>query len=376
MTDHTGRNAPCPCGSGKKFKHCCLTRHQNSAAHMVDMRDEVSSADDRINGLLFDYFQKINEPATLDEAWNEFAFTDSGFPEDSPHLAVFQSWLFYNWTPPRKKRGPAPASLALDFLNRNAEHLSVFERQYLLATLEAHFSFWEVLSVDPGRGLRLKDVLVGTESDVREHTGSRFLKPGDMVFGRVILIDGNGFLNDAGPIPFPPRVKPQVIGLRSEIRKQDPRENSRVLSLWDFRIRKIYLDLHAQLTTTPLLVNFEGDPLEWHELIYDIESPIKAFDGLKTLGTARSSGDSLKKAIRDERGDIRIIELDWTKKLDPGRRAAKNTLFGRIRIEDKTLTVEVNSARRAQIIRAEIEKRLGPEAVYRGTRLRPSEDMM
>ncbi|MBN2201297.1 hypothetical protein JW777_05020, partial [bacterium] len=28
------------------------------------------------------------------------------------------------------------------------------------------------------------------------------------------------------------------------------------------------------------------------------------------------------------------------------------------------------------IIRAEIEKRLGPEAVYRGTRLRPSEDMM
>ena len=22
---HVGRNAPCPCGSGKKFKKCCLT---------------------------------------------------------------------------------------------------------------------------------------------------------------------------------------------------------------------------------------------------------------------------------------------------------------------------------------------------------------
>ncbi len=21
-----GRNAPCPCGSGKKYKHCCLAR--------------------------------------------------------------------------------------------------------------------------------------------------------------------------------------------------------------------------------------------------------------------------------------------------------------------------------------------------------------
>jgi hypothetical protein len=25
-TSRTGRNAPCPCGSGKKFKHCCLGR--------------------------------------------------------------------------------------------------------------------------------------------------------------------------------------------------------------------------------------------------------------------------------------------------------------------------------------------------------------
>ncbi len=23
-TEKTGRNAPCPCGSGKKFKHCCI----------------------------------------------------------------------------------------------------------------------------------------------------------------------------------------------------------------------------------------------------------------------------------------------------------------------------------------------------------------
>lgn len=22
----TGRNAPCPCGSGRKFKHCCLEK--------------------------------------------------------------------------------------------------------------------------------------------------------------------------------------------------------------------------------------------------------------------------------------------------------------------------------------------------------------
>jgi len=28
-----GRNEPCPCGSGKKYKHCCLNRHQDGRTH-------------------------------------------------------------------------------------------------------------------------------------------------------------------------------------------------------------------------------------------------------------------------------------------------------------------------------------------------------
>jgi len=26
----TGRNEPCPCGSGKKFKHCCMLKSQRA----------------------------------------------------------------------------------------------------------------------------------------------------------------------------------------------------------------------------------------------------------------------------------------------------------------------------------------------------------
>ncbi|MBT3200024.1 MAG: hypothetical protein HN350_08905 [Phycisphaerales bacterium] len=26
----TGRNDPCPCGSGKKYKHCCITKNRLS----------------------------------------------------------------------------------------------------------------------------------------------------------------------------------------------------------------------------------------------------------------------------------------------------------------------------------------------------------
>lgn len=30
MTDRIGRNDPCPCGSGKKFKQCCLSKKGGS----------------------------------------------------------------------------------------------------------------------------------------------------------------------------------------------------------------------------------------------------------------------------------------------------------------------------------------------------------
>lgn len=39
-----GRNHPCPCGSGKKFKKCCLERHQASASEPHDRAPPMPSA--------------------------------------------------------------------------------------------------------------------------------------------------------------------------------------------------------------------------------------------------------------------------------------------------------------------------------------------
>jgi hypothetical protein len=33
MTDKPGRNDPCPCGSGKKYKQCCLKNEPKSGIH-------------------------------------------------------------------------------------------------------------------------------------------------------------------------------------------------------------------------------------------------------------------------------------------------------------------------------------------------------
>jgi hypothetical protein len=35
---HVGRNAPCPCGSGKKYKRCCLQRDEEHQLEELDTR--------------------------------------------------------------------------------------------------------------------------------------------------------------------------------------------------------------------------------------------------------------------------------------------------------------------------------------------------
>lgn len=47
-TERPGRNDPCHCGSGRKYKHCCLGRDEAAAREAREARaaDTVPSADD------------------------------------------------------------------------------------------------------------------------------------------------------------------------------------------------------------------------------------------------------------------------------------------------------------------------------------------
>ncbi len=41
---HPGRNAPCPCGSGRKYKHCCLEKDEAKAREASAAATETPSA--------------------------------------------------------------------------------------------------------------------------------------------------------------------------------------------------------------------------------------------------------------------------------------------------------------------------------------------
>ena len=53
-----GRNHPCPCGSGKKYKHCCLTAQEMSSA------GSAASPESRMKSSLMTAIDRAREAAT------------------------------------------------------------------------------------------------------------------------------------------------------------------------------------------------------------------------------------------------------------------------------------------------------------------------
>lgn len=46
-----GRNDRCPCGSGKKYKKCCMNRPQNISAVKSDLYDDINTLDNLSNSI-------------------------------------------------------------------------------------------------------------------------------------------------------------------------------------------------------------------------------------------------------------------------------------------------------------------------------------
>jgi hypothetical protein len=371
-----GRNDPCPCGSGKKYKHCCLPKAETIAPHELAWR-RVRRAIEPLSGeLLREAARRFGE-AGLQEAWDEFnlwQFEDDAFDAESPYVQLFFSWFLHDWLPdPQATELPQAVhgmTVGEAYLARVGQRLDPIARAYVEACCATPFSFHEVIECRPGEALRLRDVLLGDEREVSERTGSRTLRAGDLVFAKVVPIEGMHLIEGMGPVAVPPAEKPQIIELRKKIGSQGDLFAAELLRDWDIELRELYLSIADRLLAPqlPELRNTDGDALQMHTLIFDLDEPEAAFESLKSLAAGMSAEEIESGAQRDAAGKLLSAALPWLR--------ADRTALGSIRIEGARLTAEVNSAERAAALRMLIEARLGSSAHAKPSVVRSVQSML
>ncbi len=357
-----GRNDPCPCGSGKKYKHCC--RRLEQAPAVEDLWSRLNRVDAELARTLLDHAKKALRPEALDVGRRDFYGNDV---EEIPtrDLQMFIPWLIYSWVPSenlwRVPRGPDDrhTTVGRDYLMRKGRRLEDISRRYLEASLAEPFSFFEVVSVEAGASVDFVDLLRGRPCHVSERSASRVLTPHDIVWAHFVSLDGLTTMSGGSSIPLEPEAKIEIIDLAERLRGRRRGISEEALFAEADLIRLTYLRLTERRVRPPVLSNTDGEPLSLHRLTFRIDDPAAAFEALHSLDLVSSREEILAKAKRDRQGTLQSVEICWNKLGNRQNKSWHNTILGQLKIDGRRLVAEVNSKKRADRIRAQIEKRLG-----------------
>lgn len=373
-----GRNDPCPCGSGRKFKHCCL---QSQGAE-DSTRLRVRGAEGRVvEALLRFSAERWGEPLML-HAWDDF-WNYEDVPEDlamTPQFEpMFIPWFVLGFVPDpaaeeTEEDWPRQA-IGLEWLATTGASVPDFDRRYIETACRSPMSVFAVEQVTPGRSLDIKDVLTGARFHALEQGASRTLHQADLLFSRVLTLDGASVMLGAAPFVVPPRWHTWIIDWRERLfRKRLMRRDD--LADFEIEIRELYFDISAELLdpTPPRLVNTDGDPIALTTLTYTLQMPVPAvFKMLLPLATINGD-EHTDEVTRDASGAVTSAVVSWLKAGNRQHKHWDNTVLGTLRLEANRLVAEVNSTRRADRLKKEIAKRVGRAAVLVDTTaVNPSE---
>jgi hypothetical protein len=370
-----GRNDPCPCGSGKKFKHC----HGRSS---VPAQDAVYFRNRRLDAesgeLLMKFARKQFGDDALKLAWEEYHFSDEiPFDMSGPDADSFMRWFTFNWQPEGEE------TLAELFLTEEGSKLDPDVRRFIGATLHSPYSLFQTLSVISGTGLILRDILRKREFHVTEKSASMILEKGHILLARVVELDGVFFFMGTGAFVISPHNLDHVLTLRAVLEKAasliDGAVSSETLLEHEEDLREAYFDIEDEQQNQKLEIrNTDGDALAFHTMIYEISSFDRTFRALKNLeqkATGSTDAELLAEAEKGKAGQPTKLVLHWLKPAKKGTLGG-NTNVATLTISKTRLVVEVNSEQRSKRIQKEIKKRLGDDAVLLRTTVTSQEGIM
>ncbi len=340
-----GRNDLCPCGSGKKFKHCHLARAQPSTGITPQDRSAAFDALLRYSGR--DEFMEVVEDATL--MWAGEDIEDLGDVEDALDSILefetsrdtFFDWLFFD-LPLDDRR-----TLSEHFLERRGRSLHPRVDDYIRLMQGTHLHPYQVRETRPGEGLRLRDLWTKAEIDVTERTASRQLVVWDVLVARVHTHGDGSAQLEGSSLLLPASVAPMLMkALKSEhrrlVRKRPDLATTEFFKMVGPVFHLCWYD-NVAMAAPPEMRTAEGDPVTSSTLVFDVPRAGEALVRLLLQPDFEPAG---------------VGEAVWC---EPDSDSPR--ILGQVSCDQGRLTLVTFSRERAARGRARMEALLGPLAV-------------
>lgn len=294
MTHKPGRNDPCPCGSGKKYKQCCLPKtqetntprkaHEGAIDRAIDwlMSRHRKAVTQAISEMIFAGLSEEEQDALEsldDQTWQGIQLNAT-------------EWLIAEGEILIKEEYRRVADLLLSF---GGPLFTAGQRQWIEQLSQRPLRLYDTTDVVPGQQMTLCDAL-DTEAEpivVIEQSGSNPQLLGMQIGVRLMVVDDHHELSGAA-YPFSRIASTQVMSDLKEAKndlRDEPKELTEVVS---FIIRRLWIDQYIRPVEMPTIMDSQtGEPILLvtdHYRVKDWDALTRTLAGKKDVEGDRLSG--------------------------------------------------------------------------------------
>ena len=290
-----GRNDPCPCGSGRKYKKCCgkggaagpgskqpvetsSARESGSGEKEEDFRGPDARRYERVLKDLLRFFRESLTRLEEEEAVVRYfgpSFRGKDVDEALSEVNLlwapdtFLGWLLFDY---RRRSGD---TLAEEYLVRKGWTLDARSRAILEGSMASCMSLYRVEEVRPEKGLTLRDLFRGVTLKVLERLGTREIVRWDIFAARVHEADG-GLRFTGGIIQVEPQAKDKILlALEEEYGRYRVQHPGAGRDEFLKERADFFYQLGRAMAERPMpsLVTSEGDPYVFCWAHYSVKEP-------------------------------------------------------------------------------------------------------
>ncbi len=182
-----GRNDLCSCGSGKKYKKCCLNKNKQNS--ILRRKIELSQQYDiQLTKKVFEYARSERLYKEYVKAQDKFfILKNNGLNKQFARL--FNTYYIQDYISSKNK------SISILFYEENKNNLNPVEKNILKNRLNSYVSIYEVIEIKEDKAI-VKDLILKEDTYVEDLTAVNDLKVGEIIIARIAnIVNINRFLD-------------------------------------------------------------------------------------------------------------------------------------------------------------------------------------
>lgn len=350
-----GRNDPCPCGSGKKYKKCCLSSGHRDRSESL-MQHQIRYAEAQLIQQLQAWLLQEGLWYLIEDAVEDFVSLMSSEPDETQLKSLWENtlWhhLFFDWQPSLEWDDFEYASLSEKFADQFI--IPGFEKNLLNKLLNEPLTFLQVEDVIEGKGLYVHDLLLGRKFFVYEKRASISSVKGNIIFAKVITFNGTSVMMETYPYFLPGRFATDIMEFRDAISSFN-RLGAYKLRVLTFSVIEAFWIIFDEAYRPPVIQNQDSDFIEPNELIYQTKLPLKPLlEKLLPLTPYSDMDEFLQVAATiDEKGNVMEVRFP--------RIDAEDIVIAEFFLTTNEIRIFTNSAKRAGRVKSSLTRRFGKQ---------------